>query len=143
MADELVTVGAYRDLPEALIVQGKLQALGIECFLADENIVRMDWYWSNLIGGVKLQVAAEDREAALAVLGEEMPASFTAEEVGEEYQQPACPKCGSLNVGYETVNRGVALAALYTLALPVPTPGNVWKCEQCGARWVNTDKDAE
>ena len=84
-------MGAYRDLPEALIVQGKLQALGIECFLADENIVRMDWYWSNLIGGVKLQVAAEDREAALAVLGEEMPASFTAEEVGEEYQQPACP----------------------------------------------------
>ena len=87
----------------------------------------MDWYWSNLIGGVKLQVAAEDREAAMAVLGEEMPASFTAEEVGEEYQQPACPKCGSLNVGYETVNRGIALAALYTLALPVPTPSNVWK----------------
>ena len=41
----------------------------------------MDWFWSNLIGGVKLQVAAQDAEAVLAILGEEIPAGFTAEEV--------------------------------------------------------------
>jgi hypothetical protein len=143
MADEFVTLCTYRDLPEALIVQGKLQALGIACFLGDENIVRMDWYWSNLIGGVKLQVAVQDRDAAMAALEEEIPPDFTAEEVGEDYQQPVCPKCGSLNIGHEETNRGVSLVALYALALPVPLPNNVWKCEQCSARWTNTEDEAQ
>ncbi len=141
MADELVTLCSYRDLPEALLAQGKLQSQGIECFLADENIVRMDWYWSNLIGGIKLQVAAEDKDAAITALEEEIPASFTAEEVGEEYQQPACPKCGSLNIDFETIDKGIALTALYAMALPVPIPKNAWKCEQCGVRWINTEDD--
>jgi hypothetical protein len=139
MADELVTLWTYRDLPEALIAQGKLEAEGLECFLADDNIIRMDWFWSNLIGGIKLQVAVNDRESAMALLAEEIPASFTAEEVGEDYQQPTCPRCGSLDVEFETVNREVALAALYLFALPVPIPRNSWKCEDCQARWVNTE----
>jgi hypothetical protein len=143
MPDEIVTLWAYRDLPEALIAQGKLQAEGVESFLADENIVRMDWFWSNLIGGVKLQVAAKDAEAALAILGEEIPAGFTAEEVGEEYQQPACPKCGSLDVGFETINKEVALAALYVLSLPMPITKNSWKCESCGAQWHVTEDEAD
>ncbi|HEY7405199.1 MAG TPA: hypothetical protein VIB39_16865 [Candidatus Angelobacter sp.] len=142
MADELVTVSTYRDLPEALIAQGKLQALGIPSFLADENVVRMDWFWSNLMGGVKLQVAPEDRDAAVEALDEEIPSSFTAEEVGEEYQQPACPKCGSLDIGFETLDKGIALTALYTVALPVPVPKNAWKCEQCGARWIVTEDES-
>ena len=123
MPDEIVTLWAYRDLPEALIAQGKLQAEGVESFLADENIVRMDWFWSNLIGGVKLQVAAQDAEAALAILGEEILAGFTAEEVGEDYQQPACPRCGSLDVG------------------SLPVPKNSWKCESCGVRWQITEDE--
>jgi hypothetical protein len=139
MADDLVTLWTYRDLPEALIAQGKLEAEGLECFLADDNIVRMDWFWSNLMGGVKLQVAAKDLETAMAVLSEEIPAGFTADEVGEEYKQPACPKCGSLDVAFETLNREVALVALQLFALPVPIPRNSWKCEDCGARWVNTE----
>jgi hypothetical protein len=143
MTDEIVTLWAYRDLPEALIAQGKLQAEGVESFLADENIVRMDWFWSNLIGGVKLQVAAQDAEAALAILGEEIPAGFTAEEVGEDYRQPACPKCGSLDVGFETINKEVALAALYAFSLPVPITKNSWKCDSCGARWQITEDEAD
>ncbi|HMF89140.1 MAG TPA: hypothetical protein VKL40_00745 [Candidatus Angelobacter sp.] len=139
MADDLVTLWRYRDLPEALIAQGKLEASGVQCFLADDNIVRMDWFWSNLIGGVKLQVASQDREVALAVLAEEIPASFTAEEVGEDYQQPKCPKCGSLDVCFETLDRGAALVALQFLALPVPIPRYSWKCEDCGARWVSSE----
>jgi hypothetical protein len=141
MADELVTLWTYRDLPEALIAQGKLESEGVESFLADDNVVRMDCFWSNLIGGVKLKVAAKDQETAMAVLAEEIPTSFTAEEVGEEYQQPACPKCGSLDVDFQTINREVALTALYLLSLPVPIPRNSWKCEVCGARWLDTEGD--
>ncbi len=33
----------------------------------------------------------------------------------EEYQQPGCPKCGSLDISFETMNRGIALAALWAI----------------------------
>src|SRR6202020_2478284 len=38
---ELVTVRKFRDLPEALLAKGSLESAGIECFLADENLVRL------------------------------------------------------------------------------------------------------
>ncbi len=141
--EELVTLWRYRDLSEALIAMSKLESEGMECFLADDNIVRLNWYWSDLIGGVKLKVAAMDSESALALLAEEIPATFTAEEVGEEYRQPACPACGSLNVDFQTVDRGIALLALWVLALPIPIPRYSWKCEECGRRWRNTEDDIQ
>ncbi|MGC2539667.1 MAG: hypothetical protein WA372_00605, partial [Candidatus Sulfotelmatobacter sp.] len=41
---ELVTIRQFRDLPEALLAKGSLESSGIECFLADENLVRLDWF---------------------------------------------------------------------------------------------------
>ena len=57
---ELVLLRRFRDLPEALLAKGKLESEGIPCFLADENMVRLDWFISNLLGGVKLLVDPED-----------------------------------------------------------------------------------
>jgi len=133
--DDLITLWRYRDLPEALIARSKLDAEGFDCFLADAEIVRLNWFWSNAFGGVRLQVRLDDGESALAVLAQEIPASFTAEEVGEEYRQSVCPSCGSLDVGFESVHRGIALAALHFFGLPLPIPMNSWKCEDCGHRW--------
>jgi len=69
----LVLFRRFRDLPEALLAKGKLESLGIPCFLADENMVRLDWFISNLLGGVKLLVAPEDFLQATRYLNE--PAS--------------------------------------------------------------------
>lgn len=135
MSDDLITLWRYRDLPEALIAYSKLHAEGFDCFLADDNVVRLNWFWSNAIGGVRLQVRADDGESAIAVLAQEIPDSFSAEEVGEEYLQPACPKCGSRDVGFETMYRGIALAALQFCAVPLPTPKDRWECEDCGHHW--------
>src|ERR1700757_2828589 len=54
----LVPVRKFRDLPEALLAKGSLDSAGIECHLGDDNMVRMDWFISNLLGGVKLVVKA-------------------------------------------------------------------------------------
>src|SRR5690242_68109 len=99
MPENLITLWRYRDLPEALIARSKLDAEGFDCFLADDNIVGLEWYWSNFVGGVRLRVREDDSESALEVLAQEIPAAFSAEEVGEEYEQPACPRCGSRDVG--------------------------------------------
>ncbi len=135
MPDDLITLWRYRDLPEALIAHSKLDAEGFDCFLADDNILSLNWFLSTAVGGVRLRVREDDGESALAVLAQEIPASFTAEEIGEEYQQPACPNCGSLDVAFETMHKGIALVALWLLALPLPIPRNSWKCQDCGNRW--------
>ena len=76
---ELVTIRDFRDLPEALLAKGRLDAAGIECYLADDNMVRMQWFISNGLGGIKLLVRKEDTEEALAVLSEPVPEAFERE----------------------------------------------------------------
>jgi hypothetical protein len=62
---KLVILRRFRDLPEALLAKGLLDSASIKCFLSDENTVRMDWLWSNALGGVRLWVREEDvRQAA-------------------------------------------------------------------------------
>jgi hypothetical protein len=65
---DLVVLRQFRDLPEAILARGILDSAGIESFLADENIVRMDWFISNLVGGIKLKVRREDLEDATLIL---------------------------------------------------------------------------
>jgi Putative prokaryotic signal transducing protein len=64
----LVTLRQFVSVPEALFAKGLLDSVGIESFLADENIIRIDWFLSNALGGVKLQVRESDAENAMTIL---------------------------------------------------------------------------
>jgi hypothetical protein len=71
---DLLTIRQFRDLPEALLAKSVLDSAGIECFLGDDNLIRMDWLWSNLLGGIKLRVRQEDALVAARLLeGEDSP----------------------------------------------------------------------
>ena len=72
----LVLLRRFRDLPEALLARGMLESVGISCFLADDNMVRLDWFISNLLGGVKLMVDPEDFAEASRLLNEPAPQDF-------------------------------------------------------------------
>ena len=65
---ELTTIRKFRDLPEAILAKGLLESAGIECYLADDNIVRLDWFLSNAIGNMRLQVKPADAETAIEIL---------------------------------------------------------------------------
>lgn len=133
---ELLTVRKFRDLPEALLVKGILDSAGIESFLADDNMVRMNWFMSNFFGGIKLMVKAEDVDAANDVLGQAIPEGFEVEGVGT-YQQPRCPKCQSIEVIFEALHKPIAYTTAW-LGVPLPIAKNTWKCESCGHRWPDT-----
>lgn len=136
-SDQLVTVASFRDLTEALIAKGQLDAAGIQCFLADDNIVRMDWFWSNLMGGVKLNVPASQADEAVAMLSGE------GEALVDEMPELACPKCGSTHVGIIDPDKGLRLGALWMLGLPTPRISPVqWRCGECGAAWVDDEAAA-
>lgn len=133
----LVSVRRFRDLPEALLAKGSLESSGIQCFLSEENIVRMDWFISNLVGGVKLLVNQEDAEAATAILDEPTPELLDVEGVGE-YQQPRCPECQSFDVNFEQLNRKVAYTSAW-LGMPIPLHAKAWTCESCRHKWQDQD----
>src|ERR1700747_2394713 len=65
-----VIVVRYLFLPDAQVAKSILDSAGIESFLADENVVRMDWFYSNAVGGIKLLVRHEDAETAKKLLEE-------------------------------------------------------------------------
>ena len=135
----LVTVRRYRDLAEAYVGRSVLESAGIPAWIADENLVRMDWFYSNLVGGMRLQVDEGEEAAAREILEEGAPGTiaYGAEEV---YVQPTCPKCGSAEITLGSgTERGRSLVALYVLAIPVPPREATWHCEACGARWVDTE----
>src|SRR6266496_6603980 len=77
--NDLVTLRKFRDLPEALLAKGSLESAGIQSWLVDDNMVRINWFISNLLGGIKLQVHAEDVEAALQILNQPIPETLEIE----------------------------------------------------------------
>lgn len=139
---KLMTVREFRDLPEALLAQGSLQSAGIECFLGDANIVRLDWFISNLIGGVKLKVKPEDARTAMEILNQPIPAGFNIDGVGI-YEQPKCPKCGSLDIAFEELNKPLAFTSAYFLHVPIPVHNDGWNCHSCKHEWQNEDDNSE
>lgn len=138
----LVVVGKFLDLANALPARTMLESAGIQCFLGDDNLIRMDWFISNLLGGVKLLVREEDAEAAQELLSQPVQSSYNVEGFGE-YKLPRCPKCQSLDIIFEGLNKPVALISAYA-GFPIPLRRNTWKCEACGNEWQDTEgSDAE
>jgi hypothetical protein len=135
-ARHLVSIRQFRDLPEALLAKGSLESAGIECFLTDDNMIRMDWFMSNLLGGIKLAVNQEDLEAATAILDEPVPETLDVDGVGE-YQQPRCPKCQSLDVNFEQLSKAASASAW--LGIPLPLHDEAWTCRSCGHHWEDPD----
>jgi hypothetical protein len=62
---ELVTIRHFGNMSEALMAKGCLESAGIECFLADANITRLEWPLSR---GMRLQVSPQEAESAIDVL---------------------------------------------------------------------------
>jgi hypothetical protein len=131
--DETVTLRQFRDLPEALLAKGSLESAGIQAYLVDDNMVRLDWFISNLLGGIKLKVRAEDAEAASEILDRPIPEILDVEGVGD-FEQPKCPRCQSLEVSCDELNKGISYWTAYA-GVPVPVYKKGWTCHACGNAW--------
>jgi len=122
----------FRDLPNALVAKSVLESAGIECYLMDANTIRMDWLWSNALGGIKLCVRPEDADAAGKLLDSSNIEAFDVDGVGE-YKQPRCPICGSSEITYKGLMRRPAYASIFFF--PIPFRHVAWKCRSCGHAW--------
>lgn len=118
--EEMVAIRDFRNLHEALLAKGALDAAGIKCALTDANMSRVTY--SNLVGGIKLCVREKDAEAALDLL--DQPPPETLETEAGRYQQPCCPQCRSADVVSSGSNPGTPLI-----------PADSHKCLACGHEW--------
>ena len=137
---ELVTVRQFRDLPEALLAKGSLESAGIECFLADDNLVRLDWFISNFIGGIKLNVRVQDAGNAEKLLDEPILEGLYVDGIGL-YEQPRCPECQSLDVNFQELDAPIAYMSAF-LHVPMPVQRSGWRCHACDAEWEDDGSDA-
>jgi len=139
--DSMVTLRQFRDLPEALLAKGSLVSSGIRCALADDNLVRLDWFYSNAIGGIKLLVHSEDAAEAEQILDQPIPEHFDVTDVGE-YEQPRCPSCDSLDITFRELDPATYLtlgASWLGACVPVPIHRRAWHCRACDVEWEDDD----
>lgn len=108
--DKLVTIATYDRSSLANLAKSTLESEGIQCCLQDDNIVAMNWLWSNAVGGIKLQVNARDEVVARRLLETVEPPRLDSSDVVF-----LCEDCGA------------------SLRFPGQRRGGVETCNNCGA----------
>jgi ribosomal protein S27AE len=109
----------YEDERGASAASLALREAGIECVVLQDDGSRID------TRGPRVVVAPEDAEEAAVLLSQALTEGFRTEAdevVPEEFEVPACPKCGS----HETLLEAVE-------------PANRWLCDGCGHEWLEED----
>ena len=124
----MITVGTFSKPEEAHLLRARLEAGGVRAFVQDENIVQMNWLYSNAIGGVRVQISEEDIQEAQAILKQ---AQFDLPDVVDI----DCPQCGSIEVGPDELPRRISFAALLVLNFPFLFAKHRYRCSACGATW--------
>ena len=141
MVGELITIRSYFNQTDAYLAQSRLESAGVRTFLADENMVNTNWFYSIAMGGMRLMVQSDDADAALRILDDKAEALLPVAAADQVH----CPKCGSSNTwrGYSTILWWLhPVHWFYPIVLflcgsvfPPPILRHTWRCRDCGHRW--------
>ena len=126
---ELVTVRAFSTVIDAHVACAVLQAAGVDASLRDEHVVSMQWLFSNAVGGVKLQVPADQVEMARDVLDPPAPVDgIPAAAAGTD----ACPQCGGARAESVLWGRQPAVLTWLVMGVPLFPIRRLRRCASCG-----------
>ncbi|HXI85718.1 MAG TPA: hypothetical protein VNL17_16690 [Verrucomicrobiae bacterium] len=137
LLDQPVTVARFDLSADAHVAKCALEGAGIDCALVDEEIVSLDWFYSLMMGGIKLRVRQSEATLAREILttGLVQDDSGVPVEPAEQEQRPRCPRCGAADVIHERIWHRFAMGSLFVLGIPIPIPRNGWKCRKCCREW--------
>ena len=125
----LVTVASFPEAIEAHIYRNRLEADGIPCVLADENIVSNQPWHSIAYGGVKLRVRQEDAARAQEII-QEIRSTLKVEETD------ICPVCHSDKI--KTKRNASRLKQVVSVLLMGAPVARKAICTNCGHQWQLT-----
>ncbi len=129
---------------EAHVVKGFLESNGVETFLKDEMTVQVNNFYSNAIGGVKLQVNETDYDNGIQLLHEGGYLKDHSEDMGVEIKivetarfadQKTCPFCQSDNFGKSKKLSWPIVPLFLILNIMFPIYKPTFKCFDCGEEW--------
>ncbi len=131
--DKIITFESYYDPMLAHIVRSRLEANGISCFIADENIIGANPLYNNAVGGVKLKIFEKDIERCREILATEGDLHeddhFEIDNDNDTYV--VCPFCASTNVSHIIEEReSGTLDNIINMANPFFSQKN-WHCHNC------------
>ncbi len=135
---ELVTVRVFTNVPEAQVACTALVAAGLEASLRDEHVISMQWLYSNAVGGVKLQVPAEQAEEARALLD----TAAVVEAPTPTTDDDACQECHSPQTESVLWGRQPAFLSWLVLGLPLFPVRRLRRCRRCGASLPSSGSSA-
>ena len=124
-AEPLVTVAAFDTPLKASILASRLEAEGLECFVADAETIAAHGLLSGAVGGVKVQVRGSEAARASAIV----------ERVAAEAARPPCPKCGSTGVERRGLSVPATILMVLTLGILSLFFPVVWRCTGCSHEW--------
>jgi hypothetical protein len=134
-----VTIAAFTNPLEAHIAKGRLEAEDIQAFIVNELQIWNQWYLSDALGGVRIQVFAEDEVRARAVIGSHMSGKYESEI--ETNAAPdkhlCCTRCDSENIS-SRFSYTLVLLMIFTLGLCgiiFPLRKDIHKCTRCHHQW--------
>ncbi|WP_221268982.1 putative signal transducing protein [Mucilaginibacter sp. X5P1] len=133
MEDRIVTFESYNDPMLAEIIKGRLEANGIDCYIADNNTIGMNPLYTQALGGVKLKIFEHDFKTCQLILAQNE--DLALDEVVDNEETP-CPYCQSTNVRYgaatiQRTNWFGAIVSFLTVTYPFYAR-KAWHCFNCG-----------
>lgn len=126
-ADNFATVGRFYHPTDAQIAAGRLRSEGIPVLMPEINHATANWLLATGLGGIRLQVPSQFKEAAQEILFESQNASPIDEE--------PCPSCGSTNTKRQKAGWNIAFLAIHLFSIPLPWKDDSRQCLDCRAIW--------
>lgn len=130
MSNTFKTIAKFQYSAEAQIIKGRLEADGIQVFLADNITIDTDPLVSNAIGGVKLKVLSYQAAEAQEIL--DAIEKYSIDDAGNTIN---CPNCTSVHIElFSTIKDAKSLFwfifGFLFASLPFYTK-HKYKCEDC------------
>jgi|ERR1017187_3133690 DNA-directed RNA polymerase subunit RPC12/RpoP len=147
MNDGFITIASYPEPLEANLMRSKLLSEDIECILLDENLISVQPFYSNAIGGIRLQVHEDDAMRAKEILDESNKPPLHIVRKSDEsdsnrtYKNTKlhCPECNSTDVYYERHTNSELVLSVLLLGIPLLFIKGKYHCYNCGNKWKKED----
>jgi hypothetical protein len=124
----LTTIARYRNPIDAHIARARLEAEGIPSFVADEHLIGVNGFYSDVLGGVKLNVPDGWAEAARDVVARDHSVDLRRGgwPARRRPDPRLCPACGAGGAALRTEARPAAGFVCVT---------SHRSCRECAAEW--------
>lgn len=137
--DDFVTIMTFTYPTELVVLRAQLEDDEIECRVLNELAVQVYPFYSNAIGGIKLQVKQSDIQRANEILNSgayikevKLQPSKNISEIDDNSTDIKCTNCGSIDVLKNKISGPVFAISILLLGFPLPFMSKVYHCFNCG-----------